>query len=155
MKILKNYAPTLYSLFVELNQLDYSKMSNEQKLKYKILLFAMSELFAYDPTLIRTMRIVKDVELDNIEQKSTLIIKSLIGFVIQYVKKPLIGPVIAIIIDSLFSDTPDVIHNNVCEIMQTDLFNSIELKTILIPVLEHSYFLIQTEIDIMKEGDLK
>jgi hypothetical protein len=79
----------------------------------------------------------------------------LIGFVIQYVKRPLIGPVIAIIIDSLFSDTPDVIHNNVCEIMQTDLFNSIELKTILIPVLEHSYFLIQTEIDIMKEEDLK
>jgi hypothetical protein len=101
------------------------------------------------------MRIVKNVDLDNIEQKSTLIIKSLIGFVIQYVKRPLIGPVIAIIIDSLFSDTPDVIHNNVCEIMQTDLFNSIELKTILIPVLEHSYFLIQTEIDIMKEEDLK
>ena len=33
MKILKNYAPTLYSTFVDLNQLEYSKMTNEQKLK--------------------------------------------------------------------------------------------------------------------------
>lgn len=152
MKILKNYAPTLHSMFVDLNQLEYVDMNNEQKLKYKILLFAMTELFAYDPTLIRTMRIVKSVELDNIGQKSIIIIKALIKFVTQYVKKPLSGPVIAFIIDSMFSDKAESIHNNVCEIMQSDLFGSIELKAILIPVLEHSYFLIQTEIDMMKEG---
>lgn len=153
MKLFSNYSPSLCSEFIKLNQIPYSNMTLVEKLNYKTILYGFSECFAYDTSLIRTMRITQNVDwLDDIGNKVFSIIKSMIGLIKPYIsKKQLYGPVIAVIMDSLFSNSPEKTYNELCEVLESEQFHRIHLKTMLIPVLENAWFSIQSEIDLYKE----